>query len=53
MSVRRYRCENRGLVIDRDENSAVNIYQRSLHGRATHSQEYAACCVNSEAITTL
>ena len=28
MSVRRYRCENRGLVIDRDENSAVNIYRR-------------------------
>ena len=28
MSVRRYRCENRGLVIDRDENSAANIYQR-------------------------
>jgi len=28
--IRTYRCENCGLVIDRDENSAVNIYQRFL-----------------------
>lgn len=28
--VRTYRCENCGLVMDRDENSAVNIYQRFL-----------------------
>ncbi len=27
---RTYRCENCGLVMDRDENSAVNIYQRFL-----------------------
>jgi putative transposase len=30
MWVRRYRCENCGLVMDRDENSAVNIYERFL-----------------------
>jgi putative transposase len=37
MSVCTYRCENRGLVIDRDENSAVNIYQRfrARHGPHT------------------
>jgi putative transposase len=27
---RTYRCENCGLVMDRDENSAVNIYERFL-----------------------
>ena len=30
LHVRTYRCENCGLVMDRDENSAVNIYQRFL-----------------------
>jgi putative transposase len=28
--IRTYRCENCGLVMDRDENSAVNIYERFL-----------------------
>ena len=35
-----YRCENCGLVMDRDDNSAVNIYERFLARlRATHSPE--------------
>ena len=34
---RAYRCENCGLVMDRDENSAINIYQRFVVGAsATH-----------------
>ena len=38
--VRTYRCENCGLVMDRDDNSAVNIYERFLARlRATHSPE--------------
>jgi Putative transposase DNA-binding domain len=28
--IRTYRCKNCGLVMDRDENSAVNIYQRFI-----------------------
>jgi putative transposase len=28
--IRTYRCENCGLVMDRDDNSAVNIYERFL-----------------------
>jgi putative transposase len=35
--VRTYRCENCGLVMDRDENSAVNIYQRFLAGPPPHT----------------
>ncbi len=34
--VRMYRCENCGLVMDRDENSAVNIYQRFVAGLPPH-----------------
>ncbi len=36
---RTYRCENEncGLVMDRDENSAVNIYQRFLAGPPPHT----------------
>jgi putative transposase len=34
---RTYRCENCGLVMDRDENSAVNIYQRFLAGPPPHT----------------
>ena len=30
--IRTYRCKNCGLVMDRDENSAVNIYERFLAG---------------------
>ncbi len=33
---RTYRCENCGLVMDRDENSAVNIYQRFVAGPPPH-----------------
>ena len=35
--VRTYRCENCGLVMDRDENSAVNIYERFLAGPPPHT----------------
>jgi len=37
---RTYRCENSncGLVMDRDENSAVNIYQRFVAGPPPHTQ---------------
>jgi putative transposase len=34
---RTYRCENCGLVMDRDENSAVNIYQRFFAGPPPHT----------------
>ncbi len=34
---RTYRCANCGLVMDRDENSAVNIYQRFLAGPPPHT----------------
>jgi putative transposase len=35
---RTYRCENCGLVMDRDENSAVNIYQRFLARPGPHTR---------------
>ncbi len=34
---RTYRCENCGLVMDRDENSAVNIYERFLARLGPHT----------------
>ncbi len=34
---RTYRCPNCGLVMDRDENSAVNIYERFLAGLPPHT----------------
>jgi putative transposase len=34
---RMYRCENCGLVMDRDDNSAVNIYERFLARPGPHS----------------
>jgi putative transposase len=34
---RMYRCANCGLVMDRDENSAVNIYQRFVAGLPPHT----------------
>jgi len=34
---RTYRCENCGLVMDRDENSAVNIYQRFVAQLGPHT----------------
>jgi IS605 OrfB family transposase len=35
--VRTYRCGNCGLVMDRDENSAINIYQRFLARLGPHT----------------
>ncbi len=35
---RTYRCETCGLVMDRDENSAVNILRRSLARLGPHTQ---------------
>jgi putative transposase len=35
--VRTYRCENCGLVMDRDDNSAVNIYERLLARPGPHT----------------
>jgi transposase len=35
---RTYRCENCGLVMDRDENSAINIYQRFVTGLRPHTK---------------
>jgi putative transposase len=35
--VRTYRCANCGLVMDRDENSALNIYQRFLARPGPHT----------------
>jgi putative transposase len=34
---RTYRCPNCGLVMDRDENSAINIYQRFVARRGPHT----------------
>src|SRR6266567_6982492 len=34
---RTYRCLNCGLVMDRDENSSINIYQRFLAGLPPHT----------------
>jgi putative transposase len=34
--MRTYRCGNCGLVMDRDDNSAINIYQRFLAGLPPH-----------------
>jgi putative transposase len=36
--MRTYRCENCGLVMDRDENSAVNIRERFLARRGPHTR---------------
>jgi putative transposase len=35
--IRTYRCGNCGLVMDRDENSAINIYQRFLARLGPHT----------------
>src|SRR5260370_11007187 len=43
--IRTYRCENCGLVMDRDENSAVNIYQRFLARPGPHALERVRCAV--------
>ncbi len=36
--VRTYRCENCGLMMDRDENSAINIYERFLARPGPHTR---------------
>ena len=45
---RTYRCQNGGLVMDRDENSAVNHYQRFFARLpSTHGRSRAVCgCVH-------
>jgi putative transposase len=40
---RTYRCENCGLVMDRDENSAVNIYERFLARPGPHTDDSVRC----------
>ncbi|HEY7349688.1 MAG TPA: transposase [Ktedonobacterales bacterium] len=40
---RTYRCETCGLVMDRDENSAVNILQRSLARLGPHTADAVRC----------
>jgi putative transposase len=40
---RTYRCENCGLVMDRDENSAVNIYERFLARPGPHTGDPVRC----------
>jgi putative transposase len=42
---RTYRCENCGLVLDRDENSAVNHLQRFLARPGPHAVDAARCAV--------
>ncbi|HEY7415404.1 MAG TPA: zinc ribbon domain-containing protein, partial [Ktedonobacteraceae bacterium] len=32
-----YRCPNCGLVMDRDENSAINIHERFVAGLSPHT----------------
>jgi putative transposase len=51
---RTYRCGTCGLVMDRDENSAVNILQRFLARLGPHASADAACSVlrGSAAINT-
>ncbi|HJT59417.1 MAG TPA: transposase [Ktedonobacteraceae bacterium] len=38
--LRTYRCANCGLVMDRDENSAINIYQRFLARLGPHTSDH-------------
>ncbi len=40
---RTYRCRNCGLVIDRDENSAVNILTRFLARPEPHTDDFVRC----------
>ncbi len=42
--MRTYRCENCGLVMDRDENSAINLYQQFVAGLPPH-REFTPCGV--------
>ena len=40
---RTYRCQNCGLVMDRDENSAVNHYQRFFARLGPHTGDPVRC----------
>jgi putative transposase len=45
---RTYRCGNCGLVMDRDENSAVNIRERFLARLGPHASSEARCIAGDE-----
>jgi putative transposase len=49
---RTYRCENCGLVLDRDDNSAVNHYQRFLARPGPHTADAVRCADVFTAINT-
>ena len=50
---RTYRCGTCGLVMDRDENSAVNIRERFLARLGPHTRAACAvCCATNAAINT-
>jgi putative transposase len=49
---RTYHCETCGLVMDRDENSAVNILQRSLARLGPHTADAVRCAGVFTAINT-
>ena len=49
---RTYRCENCGLILDRDENSAVNILMRFLAWRGPHTGDPVRCADVFTAIKT-
>ena len=49
---RTYRCRNCGLVLDRDENSAVNHYQRFLARLGPHTAGAVRCAAVFTAFNT-
>ncbi len=49
---RTYRCENCGLVMDRDDNSAVNHYQRFFARLGPHTGDPVRCAAVFTAINT-
>ncbi len=49
---RTYRCGNCGLVMDRDENSAVNIRERFLARLGPHTADAVRCADVFTAINT-
>jgi putative transposase len=40
---RTYRCPNCGLMMDRDDNSAINIYERFLARLGPHTDDSVRC----------
>jgi putative transposase len=50
LSQRTYRCQNCGLVMDRDENSAVNHYQRFVAWLGPHTGDPVRCAAVFTAI---